>query len=166
MSDRWRNARRRVLRKLADRRTRRQVLLVLVTLLAIGSLAAVKGLIGYYVFSAGTSRFEVALIVAAAVAAVFALGERKVATALEARFNRNTRKHREALAALRDELAETASRAELERNLVARFDELFATRGTVLYIDDGAKYAVAASSAPSPSPVAHEIGRASCRERV
>jgi len=154
--DRWRNAKRRVMRKLADRRTRRHVLLVLVTLLAIGSLAAVKGLIGYYVFSAGATRFEVGLVIVAIIAAVFALGERKVATALEARFNRNTRKHREALAALRDELAEIAEPAKLEHHLVARFDELFATNGTVLYIDDGTSYAVAASSAINPLPLPYE----------
>jgi ABC-type Na+ efflux pump permease subunit len=150
--DRWRNAKRRVLRRLADRTTRRRVLLVLVTVLAIGVLAAIKGLIGYFVFSSQTTRFEVALVVAAAVAAVFALGERKVASALEARFNRNTRKHREALAQLRDELAELPERKQLEQRLVSRFDELFATTGTALYIDDGEGYAVAAHSRRGPCP--------------
>ena len=139
-----------MLRRLADRTTRRRVLLVLVTLVAIGSLAAVKGLIGYYVFSSRTTRFEVALVVAAAVAAVFALGERKVASALEARFNRNTKKHREALAQLRDELALMPDRAQLTQQLVARFDELFGTTGTALFLDDGKTYAVAAWSGPQP----------------
>ena len=155
--DRWRNAKRRVLRRLADRTTRRRLLLVFVTLVAIGSLAAVKGLIGYYVFSSRTTRFEVALGIAALVAAVFALGERKVASALEARFNRDTRKHREALAQLRDELALVPDRAQLTRQLVTRFDELFGTTGTALYLDDGEAYAVAAWSGPQePQPLPYD----------
>lgn len=144
--DRWRNAKRRVFRRLADRTTRRRILLVLATVLVVGVLAAIKGLIGYFVFSSRTTRVEVALVVAAAVAATFALCERKVASALEARFNRNTRKHREALAQLRDELAEVPERKQVEQRLVARFDELFATAGTALYVDSGEAYAVAAHS--------------------
>ena len=77
--ERWRNARRRMVRRLADRATRRRILLVLATLVAIGLLAAVKGIIGYYVFSSRSTRIEVALTVVAAVAGLFALGERKVA---------------------------------------------------------------------------------------
>jgi len=147
--ERWRNARRRTVRKLADRATRRRILLVLATLVAIGLLAAVKGIIGYYVFSSRSTRIEVALTVVAAVAGLFALGERKVARFIEARFNRNTKQHRDAIAALRDELSEIVDRAELERRLVARFDALFATRGTVLYMEDGEAYV----------PVAHSLER-------
>ena len=81
------------------------MLLVIVTLVALGLLAAAKGIIGYYVFAAKSTRFEVGLVLIAVVAAAFALGERRVARALEARFTRNTQKHREALAALVDEIA-------------------------------------------------------------
>ena len=144
--ERWRNARRRMVRRLADRATRRRILLVLATLVAIGLLAAVKGIIGYYVFSSRSTPIEVALTVVAAVAGLFALGERKVARFIEARFNRNTKQHRDAIAALRDELSEIVDRAELERRLVARFDALFATRGTVLYMEDGEAYVPVAHS--------------------
>lgn len=157
LRDRARGAKRRVARRLADRATRRRILLVLVTVAAVGALAAVKGLIGYFVFSSKSTRLEVALAVAAVVAAVFALGERKVASALESRFNRNTRKHREALAALRDELAEIPDRKALETRLVARFDALFDTSGTTLFIDDGAAFVpVAHSKRDAPVPLAHD----------
>ncbi len=150
----WRQfVRRRVLHRLADRRLRRRMVLVLVTVASIGMLAAAKGLIGYYVFQQKSTRFEVALLIVGLVAGAFAIGEKRLASALEARFTRNTRKHREGLAALADELATLTDRGELERRLVARFDALFATTGTVLYIGDGEHgFAVAAHScAESPA---------------
>jgi non-specific serine/threonine protein kinase len=154
--DRWRAFKRRFMRRLADRATRRHLLLVLVTLLALGLLAAVKGIIGYYLFATKATRIEVALAVVAVIAAAFAFGERKLASALEARFNRNTKKHREALARLRDELAEAADRKTLERDLVARFDELFATHGTALYLDNGDAFAVVAHSGALPNALPYE----------
>jgi predicted ATPase len=150
----WRQfVRRRVLHRLADRRLRRRMVLVLVTVASIGMLAAAKGLIGYYVFQQKSTRFEVALLIVGLVAGAFAIGEKRLASALEARFTRNTRKHREGLAALADELATLTDRGELERRLVARFDALFATTGTVLYVGDGEHgFAVAAHScAESPA---------------
>lgn len=145
--DRWRSARRRVFRRLADRATRRRILVVLATLVAVGVLAAIKSLIGFYLFSSKSTRIEVALTFVAVVAAVFALCQRKVASYIESRLNRNTREHREALAALRDEIAEIPDPRELERRLVERFDALFATRGTVLYVGDGETYEAVAHSA-------------------
>ncbi len=133
-------------RKLADRTARRRILLVLATLVAVGALAAIKGLLGYFVFSSKSTRYEVALAAVALIAGIFALCERKVASFIEARFSRNTREHREALAALRDELAEIPDRGDLERRLVERFDGLFKTRGTVLYVADGDGYIAAAHS--------------------
>ncbi|MFO1310810.1 MAG: hypothetical protein U1F41_01965 [Burkholderiales bacterium] len=145
-SDRWRSARRQTFRRLADRTTRRRILLVLATLVAVGVLAAIKGLLGYFVFSSKSTRFEVALAGVAIIAGVFALCERKVASFIEARFNRNTHEHRAGLAALRDELAEVPDRGDLERRLVERFDALFKTRGTVLYVGDGDVYDAVAHS--------------------
>ena len=127
----------------------------MVTIAAIGLLAAAKGFIGYYVFAQKSTRFEVALVIVALVAGAFAIGERRVANALEARFSRNTKRHREGLAALGDEIALITDRAELERRLVARFDELFETAGTVLYVGgDHRAFAVAAhSKADPPAPL-------------
>ncbi|MFO1302316.1 MAG: hypothetical protein U1F54_01215 [Burkholderiales bacterium] len=150
--DRWRKARRRTFRKLADRTTRRRILLVLATLVAVGVLAAIKGLLGYFVFSSKSTRIEVALTGVAIIAGVFALCERKVAAFIESRFNRNTREHREGLAQLRDELAEIPERHALERRLVERFDALFRTRGTVLYVGDGESYAAVAHSRDGDVP--------------
>jgi predicted ATPase len=146
--------RKRLYRRLADRTLRRRLVLVLVTMAAIGLLAAAKGLIGYYVFAQKSTRYEVALLIVGIVAAAFAVGERRVASALEARFSRNTRKHREGLAALADELATLTDRGEIERRLVARFDALFGTAGTVLYVGDGEHgYAVASHSCVTPPPL-------------
>ena len=145
------SGRKRLYRRLADRTLRRRMVLVLATMAAIGLLAAAKGLIGYYVFAQKSTRFEVGLLIVGLVAAAFAMGERRVAALLEARFTRNTRRHREGLAALADDLGTLTDRAELERTLVARFDALFGTAGTVLYIGDGEHgYAVAAHSCPEP----------------
>ncbi len=151
-----RTARRRFVRYLADRRTRRKMALVAATLVAIGLLAAAKGLIGYYVFETKSTRFEVALGLVALLAAVFAFGERRVARALEARFSRNTQKHRQALAALGDEIALITDSAQLQQRLVARFDELFATAGTVLFVGGaGRPFTLAAgTNADAPSTLA------------
>src|SRR5258706_4924026 len=129
-----RPVRRRIVRYLADRTKRRRLLLVTVTLIAFGLLAAAKGIIGYYVFATKSTRFEVGLAILALLAAVFVVVERRVARVLETRFTRNTQKHREALAALVDEIAVISDRAQLEHRLVARFDELFGTDGTVLFV--------------------------------
>ncbi|MFO1398853.1 MAG: hypothetical protein U1F48_17495 [Burkholderiales bacterium] len=143
--------RKRLYRHLADRTLRRRMVLVLATMAAIGLLAAAKGLIGFYVFQQKSTRFEVGLLIVGLMAALFAIGERRVASALEARFSRNARRHREGLAALGDEIATLTDRREIEQRLVAGLDALFATTGTVLYIGDGEHgYAVAAHSCPEP----------------
>ena len=153
-----RPARRRVFRYFADRTKRRRMLLIVVTLVALGLLAAAKGLIGYYVFATKSTRFEVALALIAVVAAAFALGERRVARALEARFTRNTQKHRDALAALVDEIAVISDRGQLEQRLVARFDELFGTAGTVLFVGGAGRPfgAVAGTNATVPTSIADD----------
>ncbi|MEO8755248.1 MAG: hypothetical protein ABI624_21510, partial [Casimicrobiaceae bacterium] len=132
--------------------------LVAATLVALGLLAAAKGLIGYYVFETKSTRFEVALAVVALLAAVFAFGERHVARALELRFMRNTQKHRQGLVALGDEIAVITDGAQLQQRLVARFDELFATTGTVLFLGGaGRPFTLAAGTNPdSPSTLADD----------
>ena len=153
-----RPVRRRIVRYFADRTTRRRMLFVTVTLIAFGLLAAAKGIIGYYVFATKSTRVEVGLALLALLAAVFVLVERRVARALEARFTRNTQKHRAALAALVDEIAVIGDRAQLEQRLVARFDELFGTKGTVLFVGGaGRPFAVVAgTNADTPSSLADD----------
>jgi non-specific serine/threonine protein kinase len=150
-----RPVRRRIVRYFADRTKRRRMLLVTVTLVAFGLLAAAKGIIGYYVFATKSTRFEVGLAILALLAAAFVLVERRVARALESRFTRNTQKHRAALAALVDEIAVIGDRAQLEQRLVARFDELFGTTGTVLLVGGAGRPfgVVAGANAGIPSSV-------------
>ena len=150
--------RRRIVRYFVDRTTRRRLLLVTVTLIAFGLLAAAKGIIGYYVFATKSTRFEVGLVLIAVLAAVFVLVERRVARALESRFTRNTQKHRAALAALVDEISVIGERAQLEQRLVARFDELFGTKGTVLLIGGTGRpfSVVAGANADTPPSLADD----------
>ena len=148
-----RPVRRRIARYFADRAKRRRMLLVTVTLMAFGLLAAAKGIIGYYVFATKSTRVEVGLAILAILAAVFVLVERRVARALESRFTRDTQKHRAALASLVDEIAVIGERAQLEQRLVARFDELFGTEGTVLFVGGAGRPfgVVAGTNADIPS---------------
>src|SRR4030095_13639069 len=148
-----RPVRRHVFRYFADRTKRRRLLLVTLTLIAFGLLAAAKGIIGYYVFATKSTRFEVGLAILAVLAAVFVVLERRVARSLEARFTRNTQKHRAALASLVDEISVIGDPAQLEQRLVARFDELFGTSGTVLFVGGPGRpfSVVAGTNADMPS---------------
>ncbi len=145
----------RIGRHLADRRNRRHLLLVLATLLVVVALAAAKGLIGYYVAGSRTVTIELALGIATVVAVGFGFGQQRLERALEARFTRNTREHRAALAALADELAECEDHHELEQAVVSRFDKLFGTRGSALYRrdDNGDFMRVAANETRYPDRV-------------
>ncbi|MEO6566783.1 MAG: hypothetical protein ABIO63_12230 [Casimicrobiaceae bacterium] len=118
---------------MADRRNRRHLWLVLATLVVVGVLATAKGLIGFYLVGQKALTFEFALAIAAVVAAVLAVSQKRIEHALEARFARNTHQHRLALAALTDELAAVEDARQLENALVVRFDALFATHGSALY---------------------------------
>jgi non-specific serine/threonine protein kinase len=148
-----RPVRRHVFRYFADRTKRRRLLLVTLTLIAFGLLAAAKGIIGYYVFATKSTRFEVGLAILAVLAAVFVVLERRVARSLESRFTRNTQKHRAALASLVDEISVIGDPAQLEQRLVARFDELFGTSGTVLFVGGPGRpfSVVAGTNADMPS---------------
>ncbi len=118
---------------MADHRNRRHVWLVLATLVVVGVLATGKGLLGIYLVGQKAMTFELALAIAAVVAAVLAVSQKRIEHALEARFARNTHQHRLALAALADELAAVENARQLENALVNRFDALFATHGSALY---------------------------------
>jgi len=130
---RLRGWRRHVARRMADHRNRRHVWLVLATLVVVGVLATAKGLIGFYLVGQKALTFELALAIAAVVAAVLAVSQKRIEHAMEARFARNTHRHRLALAALADELAAFEGARQLESALVERFDALFATHGSALY---------------------------------
>lgn len=140
---------------MADHRNRRHLWLVLATLVVVGVLATAKGLIGFYLVGQKALTFELALAIAAVVAAVLAVSQKRIEHALEARFARNTHKHRLALAALADELAAFDSTRRLEHALVERFDALFATHGSALYLQqaDGAFKRVAAHESRFPDRV-------------
>ncbi len=155
VAGRSRPLRHRIGRHLADRRNRRHLLLVLASLLVVTILAAAKGLIGYYVAGNRTVTIELALGIATVVAVGFGFGQRRLERALEARFTRNTREHRAALAALADELAACDDHHELEQAVVKRFDALFGTRGSALYRrdDNGDFVRVAANDTRYPTHV-------------
>lgn len=150
---RWRHH---VGRHLADRRNRRRLYFAFASLLVVGVLAAAKGLIGYYLVGNRAVTLELALGIATLVALGFGLGQRRIERALEARFTRNTREHRAALAALADELAACGDHHELELAVVNRFDALFGTRGSALYRRDetGDYTRVAANELRYPDHVA------------
>ena len=151
-----RNWRHHFVRHLADRRNRRRIWLALASLLVVGALAATKGLIGYYLVGNRAVTIELAFGIAAVVAVGFGFGQRRLERALEARFTRNTREHRTALAALADEIAGSDNHHQLEGAVVSRFDALFGTRGSALYRRDdrGDFVRVAANDTRYPAHVA------------
>lgn len=153
---RTRTWRHRLYRYLVDRRNRRHAWLALATLLIVVCLAIAKSVIGYYIGGNGALTLEITLGIAAVVTVGFALGQKQLERALEARFMRNTHAHRKALAALADELAAAEDRDRLTQAVVDRFDALFGTRGSALYRcgDDGDFVRIAANDSRYPDRIA------------
>lgn len=145
--------RRHVARRMADRRNRRHLLLVLATITVVGVLAAAKGMIGFWVVGNRGLTIELALAIAAVVAVVLGLSQNRIEHALEARFSRNTHRHRLALAALADELAVYDNAGLLAQAFVDRFDALFSTHGSALYRHDEPGYFARIAARDSRFPV-------------
>ena len=149
-----RPVRRRVFRYFADRTKRRRMLLVAVTLVALRPARGGQRnhrLLRVRARSRRASRSGWRS--SRSSRPLSWLGERRVARALEARFSRNTQKHREALAALVDEIAVITDRGQLEQRLVARFDELFGTAGTVLFVGGAGRPFSAVAGAHAASAI-------------